>query len=325
MNYIKKLFEIEKKPVRGLLAVEWAVVAYTALTLVVLLFTYTKSVNPEAMVLGRMRVLATIVALWVVYRLVPCRLTRAARVITQIVLLSWWYPDTYELNRVFPNLDHVFASFEQWVFGFQPALVFATHFSSPVFSELMSLGYASYYPMIALVVFFYFFCRYEEFERCAFIVLTAFFIYYLIFVFVPVTGPTYYYKAIGLDKAAAGIFPDVQYYFNTHRECLPTPGYTDGTFYAMVEGAKAAGERPTAAFPSSHVGVATILMMLAAHSRSKTLVWVLVPFYVLLCLSTVYIQAHYGIDSIVGLASGFVIYALLFGLTGRMRLSRSRR
>ena len=62
MNYIKKLFEIEKKPVRGLLAVEWAVVAYTALTLVVLLFTYTKSVNPEAMVLGRMRVLATIVA-----------------------------------------------------------------------------------------------------------------------------------------------------------------------------------------------------------------------------------------------------------------------
>ena len=46
MNYIKKLFEIEKKPVRGLLAVEWAVVAYTALTLVVLLFTYTKSVNP---------------------------------------------------------------------------------------------------------------------------------------------------------------------------------------------------------------------------------------------------------------------------------------
>ena len=38
MNYIKKLFEIEKKPVRGLLAVEWAVVAYTALTLMVLLF-----------------------------------------------------------------------------------------------------------------------------------------------------------------------------------------------------------------------------------------------------------------------------------------------
>ena len=66
-------------------------------------------------------------------------------------------------------------------------------------------------------------------------------------------------------------------------------------------------------------------MMLAAHSRSKTLVWVLVPFYVLLCLSTVYIQAHYAIDSLVGLASGFVIYALLFGLTGRMRLSRGRR
>ena len=290
MNYIKKLFEIEKKPVRGLLAVEWAVVAYTALTLMVLLFTYTKSVNPEAMVLGRMRVLATIVALWVVYRLVPCRLTRAARVITQIVLLAWWYPDTYELNRVFPNLDHVFASLEQTMFGFQPALAFSARFPSPVVSELMSLGYASYYPLIALVVFFYFFRRYEEFERCAFIVLSAFFIYYVIFVLVPVTGPTYYYKAIGTGNAAAGIFPDVHYYFNTHRECLPTPGYTDGTFYAMVEGAKAAGERPTAAFPSSHVGVATILMMLALHSRSKLLLVVLAPLYVLLCLSTVYIK-----------------------------------
>lgn len=325
MNYIKKLFEIEKKPVRGLLAVEWAVVAYTVLTLMVLLFTYTKSVNPEAMVLGRMRVLATILALWVVYRLVPCRLTCAARVITQIVLLAWWYPDTYELNRVFPNLDHVFASLEQSMFGFQPALVFAATFSSPVVSELMSLGYASYYPMIALVVFFYFFCRYEEFERCAFIIMAAFFIYYVVFVFVPVTGPTFYYRAIGIDNVTAGIFPDVQYYFNTHRECLPTPGYTDGTFYAMVESAKAAGERPTAAFPSSHVGVATILMMLAAHSRNKVLFVVLAPLYVLLCLSTVYIQAHYAIDSIAGLVSGFAIYALLFGLTGRMRLKRSRR
>ena len=325
MNYIKKLFEIEKKPVRGLLAVEWAVVAYTVLTLMVLLFTYTKSVNPEAMVLGRMRVLATILALWVVYRLVPCRLTRAARVITQIVLLAWWYPDTYELNRVFPNLDHVFASLEQSMFGFQPALVFAATFSSPVVSEFMSLGYASYYPMIALVVFFYFFCRYEEFERCAFIIMAAFFIYYVVFVFVPVTGPTFYYRAIGIDNVTAGIFPDVQYFFNTHRDCLPTPGYTDGTFNAMVESAKAEGERPTAAFPSSHVGVATILMMLAAHSRNKVLLVVLAPLYVLLCLSTVYIQAHYAIDSIAGLVSGFVIYALLFGLTGRMRLKRSRR
>lgn len=219
MNCIKKLFLIEKKPVRGLLAIEWLVLAYMALTLLVMMFTYTKVVNPDSMVWGRLRIAAAMLALWVVYRLVPCRLTLAARVVTQMAMLAWWYPDTYELNRVFPNLDHVFAAVEHALFGFQPALVFAASWPSRVVSELMSLGYASYYPMIALVVFYYFFRRYEEFHRCAFIIMAAFLIYYVIFVFVPVTGPTFYYKAVGIDNIASGVFPDVHDYFNHHQDC----------------------------------------------------------------------------------------------------------
>lgn len=323
MNCIKKLFLIEKKPVRGLLAIEWLVLAYMALTLLVMMFTYTKVVNPDSMVWGRLRIVAAMLALWVVYRLVPCRLTLAARVVTQMAMLAWWYPDTYELNRVFPNLDHVFAAAEHALFGFQPALVFAASWPSRVVSELMSLGYASYYPMIALVVFYYFFRRYEEFHRCAFIIMAAFLIYYVIFVFVPVTGPTFYYKAVGIDSIASGVFPDVHDYFNHHQDCLPTPGYADGVFYHMVEGAKAAGERPTAAFPSSHVGIATVLVLLALHGRSRGLFYVLLPFYVLLCLSTVYIQAHYAIDSIAGLVSGVLLYFVLSAST--RRLVRTRR
>ena len=49
-------------------------------------------------------------ALWLVYRLVPCKLTILARMAAQMALLAWWYPDTYELNRVLPNLDHIFAT-----------------------------------------------------------------------------------------------------------------------------------------------------------------------------------------------------------------------
>ena len=74
MNFIKQLFSIESKPKRGLIALEWLVIAYTLFTLCVALFTYTKLQNPEAMIWGRVRVLAMIGALWVVYRLVPkCR------------------------------------------------------------------------------------------------------------------------------------------------------------------------------------------------------------------------------------------------------------
>lgn len=315
MNFFTQLFSIDKSPKRGLLALEWLVMAYTVFTLLVALFTYTNLQNPDAMIWGRVRVVAMTVALWLAYRLVPCRLTLLARVVAQMSLLAWWYPDTYELNRMFPNLDHVFCRAEQSVFGFQPALTFASTFSWAPISELMSMGYAAYYPMIGLVAFYYFFARYKEFERASFVLLASFFIYYIVFIFVPVAGPTFYFKAVGLENIANGFFPAVGTYFNTHQECLPTPGYVDGFFYDLVEQAKAAGERPTAAFPSSHVGVSTVCMWLAYHSGNRRLLLFLAPFYFFLCLATVYIQAHYAIDAIAGLITGTALYFMLMYAT----------
>lgn len=306
-----KYFELEKKPLRGLMAAEWVVMAYLVLTLIVIFFMFTRLHNPEAMIWGRLRIVAMTAALWLVYRLLPCRLTRFSRIAAQMALLAWWYPDTYELNRVLPNLDHVFAGWEQSLFGCQPALLFSQALPGALFSELFDMGYAAYYPMIFLVVFFYFLYRYQEFERTAFVVLGAFFIYYVIFVFVPVVGPTFYYKAVGLKNITAGIFPNMHDYFNYHQDCLPSPGYVDGVFYQLVEGAKAAGERPTAAFPSSHVGISTVLMWLAIHTGNRRLVFILLPFFVFLCCATVYIQAHYLVDAIAGLITGTVFYFAL--------------
>lgn len=318
---------IESKPSKNLFAVEWAMIAYLVLTTLVIVFCYTKVQNPEAMLWGRVRILFTTAALYAVYRMVPCRLTRLARVVVQVALLSWWYPDTYELNRMFPNLDHIFATWEQQLFGCQPALLFSqlTSFGGVgggLFSELMDLGYASYYPMIAVVILYYFFRRYDEFLHASFVVMASFFLFYVIFVFLPVVGPTFYYQAVGLDTIMQGVFPNVGNYFNHHTECLPSPGYTDGFFYHLVENAKAAGERPTAAFPSSHVGISTILMFLAWHARDRRLLFILLPFYVLLCFSTVYIQAHYAIDALAGLVTGAVFYFVLMYLTTEVKPSK---
>jgi len=314
---IKDYFKIEKNPKKGLLALEWATLAYMALTIVTMLFTYTKLANPESMIWGRIRVLVITGALWAVYRMIPCRVTKMARICAQMALLAWWYPDTYEINRMFPNLDHIFATWEQQIFGCQPALYFAKALPWAVVSELMDMGYFMYYPMIAIVVFFYFFCRYQELERISFVILASFFIYYVMFIFIPVVGPTFYYDAVGVQDIAKGIFPALGDYFNTHTDCLPTPGYTDGVFYHLVEDAKAAGERPTAAFPSSHVSVSTICMLLAWHSKNRKLVYILLPFYIFLCMSTVYIQAHYLIDAIAGLVSAVIIYfALMYASKG---------
>ena len=315
---IKDYFKIDKNPKKGLMTLEWVMLGYMAITIITMLFTYTKLVNPEAMLWGRLRVLVMTIALWAVYRMIPCRITKMVRIIAQMALLAWWYPDTYEINRMFPNLDHIFAGWEQDLFGCQPALLFAKALPWAVVSELMSMGYFMYYPMIALVTFYYFFCRYYEAERAAFVMLASFFIYYLIYIYVPVVGPTFYFDAVGISEITKGIFPALGDYFNTHTNCLPTPGYTDGIFYQLVEDAKNAGERPTAAFPSSHVGVSTICMLLVWHAGNRKMLYVMLPFYIFLCLATVYIQAHYLIDAIAGLISAVVIYFVLMAVSKGM-------
>jgi membrane-associated phospholipid phosphatase len=313
VKLIKKLFQIEKHPRKGLLPLEWAVLAYTAFTLLLMMLLFTRLHNPVQMLTCRIQAVTIMLALWGVYRMLPCRLTHLCRVVCQMSMLGVWYPDTYELNRILPNMDHLFASAEQAVFGCQPALVFSQACSHPVVSELLNMGYVSYFPLIALVSFFYFFCRYESFDRATFVIMASFFLFYVVFIFLPVAGPQYYYAAVGLEQIAAGVFPDVGHYFENQQTVLATPGWSDGFFYQMVVDAHEAGERPTAAFPSSHVGMTVVLLWLA-WPASRRLFWIIMPFAVLMFFATFYIQAHYVIDAIAGVVAGTVLFFVCQGL-----------
>ena len=302
---------------KGLLAVEWIAIGYLLLTLLMMAVLWDKLVSPEQMIKGRITFVLVTLAAWGVYWLKPCRLTMFLRIAVQMVFLSWWYPDTYELNRMLPNLDHVFAGCEQAVFGCQPALLFAQKAPWGWFSELMCMGYISYFPMMTILLVYYFLYRYNEFLKAAFVLLGAFFIFYVIFIFLPVTGPQFYYLAVGPEKIAAGVFPNLGDWFLTHSERMAVPGWTDGFFYHLLEMAHNAGERPTAAFPSSHVGITTVVMLLAHHTHCRKLVLGMLPFYILMCLSTVYILAHYAIDALTGLFTGVVFYFVLIRLSKR--------
>lgn len=305
---ITKYFEIEKKPKKGLMALEWVIIAYAAITLLITLFCYTKLQNHDAMISGRLRVVAVTIGLWAVYRFVPCKATQFLRVLVQMLLLGWWYKDTYNINTLFPNLDHIVASWDQYLFGFQPALVFATKVTQPIISEFLEISYAMYYPIIIVVCVYYFFARYKEFEKCCFIVTAAFFTYYLVFDLIPVAGPMYYYPAIGMTNVAKGIFPSIGNWFSTHLSMMKPPGWTDGLGYQLITSIHGE-ERPTGAFPSSHIGITVVSLMLAARTRNKTLFFCLLPFGIGICFATVYIRAHYAIDAMTGLVSGFILYA----------------
>lgn len=317
---IKQYFAPEKPRCRGLLPMEWVILAYMVFTLIIVLAGMSKLDNPNYMIWGRVRMGAITVGMWAVYRLVPCRLTRLFRIVAQLSMLGWWYADTYYLNCLFPNLDHLFAHAEQALFGFQPALVFADKLPQIFFSELMDMAYASYFPIIAAVTLYYFFKRYGEFERTGFVILASFFSFYAIYALLPVTGPMYYYQAIGTERVVRGVFPAVGDYFCTHREMMASPGYKDGLFYYLVTAAHDAGEHPTAAFPSSHVGISVVCMLLAWRSGSRRLFFRLLPFASLICLATVYIRAHYVIDVFAGLVFGFFFFFFWHGVSHSARL-----
>lgn len=283
---------------------------YNLLTSILILFLFQRMAHPWGMLLDRALIAAVTFLLMYLYRLAPCKFSAFVRVVVQMSLLSYWYPDTFEFNRFFPNLDHLFASAEQFIFGGQPSIWFCHTFPHLWVSEALNLGYFSYYPMIFLVTFFYFLYRFDLFEKLSFVLVTCFFIYYLIYIFIPVAGPQFYFPAIGFDNVAKGVFPSIGDYFNHHQELLPGPGYQHGFFYQLVEGSQQVGERPTAAFPSSHVGISTILMIMAWRGSKKLFIF-LSPFYVLLCAATVYIQAHYVIDAIVGFFSAIGLYIVV--------------
>lgn len=320
-----KWFAIEKNPRKGLMPMEWIMMIYLLATAIMVMVAFTSLPHPWQMLWTRAQALIATLALWGVYRLMPCRVTTLFRVIGQLVLLGIWYPDTYELNRIFPNLDHIFAGYEQAIFGCQPALLFSQWCPWVVFSELLTLGYVSYYLLFLGITLFYFFRRYEQFEQATFIIIGSFFLFYVIFIFLPVAGPQFYYKAAGVENIAAGIFPDLKDYFgklafDVHdpQYSMTIPGYSNGFFYHILEFAHNAGERPTAAFPSSHVGVTTVVVWLAWESRNRLLFWTVTFLGVLMFFATFYIQAHYAIDAIAGVFVGTLMYFVLRFAYGRI-------
>ena len=309
------------------LAIEKIGLAWVVLTSVLMLFIWDELAAPWELVATRAGwLVSTGVLAYAGWRWAG-RVTEFLRYAVALGWLAVWYPETYELNRWRQNLDHIFAQAEWSLFGCQPALELHQWLDSAVWSELFNLGYFSYFPMIIVLVVTLTVKswgredkspgvpgrakrqgRAQELDvpRVAAVILTSFFIYYIMYIALPVAGPQFYFAAIGIDNAAAGVYPAIGDYFNTHTEMLPAPGWSDGLFQHLVALTQASGERPTAAFPSSHIGVSTIILMLTwKYARRLTVVFA--PLWLLLCGATVFIQAHYVVDAICGLLTAPVV------------------
>jgi hypothetical protein len=143
-----------------------------------------------------------------------------------MALLVFWYPETYDFCSQLPYQDHVFAAIDQQLFGCQPSLEFAQVMPQKFWSEAFNMGYYAYYYMMAAVIIFYLVCRTTHYDRATFIFLGSFFIFYLVFEFLPVAGPQYYFQALhdiyGTDPFTSlpWPLPSVGHYFSTHQAAM---------------------------------------------------------------------------------------------------------
>ena len=314
---------------KTLIAPEAVTLIYLALTLIFMVFLGDRLVDPSKMLWGRLYVVGGLVILWVLDYWRASKFTLFLRYMYPLALTGYWYPDCYEFCRCFEYQDVLFAELDQAVFGCQPALIFSENMPQLFWSELFHMGYFSYYLMIAAVVFVPLFaCRRDKWQlteddaqmwgksllaKSSFVTISAFLLYYLIFDFLPVAGPQFYYPFAGLESVRHGSFPAIGDYFATHSDLPPYFG-AEGFFQSLVEMMHRAGENPEAAFPSSHVGIGVVIVMLLAKMHKKTTIFIFILF-VILCLSTVYIRAHYAVDVIGGLVSGLLFYLILWNVS----------
>lgn len=202
-----------------------------------------------------------------------------------LILSGYFYSETYFYNQGFMgNIDPQLSHWEVNLFGMQPSILFAETFSSPLFSELMYFGYFTFYLLILFFTINMLLKKKEFFNETIFKLTASLYIFYTIFCFIPSAGPQFYFP-----------FPDNQ---------VPN-GFL---FHKVMLFIQDTAEHPTGAFPSSHVGVSIIILILSWKYNRVFFKWAW-PFVILLILSTVYIKAHYAIDAIAGLLiAPFILY-----------------
>lgn len=304
---IKDFFKKDSK-VKGFTIVDKVTIAYIIFTSMLLCYHGPEMEGFSNLVYTRMGALAIIGLLYGLRWVYPTKFSKLLSDVIVMLGLIFWYQEVYFFTSQFPYLDHIFAKLDWQLFGCQPSIEFCQHVTSVFWSEAFNLGYYSYYYMMLITVFFYGVCRPKESDRAEFIFLVSFFLFYAIYEFLPVAGPYYYFHAIGLDAANSGNYPDLGYYFQTNHDMMHAE--VKGIFSQLVHNTQEYGELPAAAFPSSHCGMTVVTMILAWKSRNRWLFWLMLPLAVLLCFATVYIRAHYLIDTIGGFAFALLFYYL---------------
>ncbi len=271
---------------RHLRVCDWFFLVYLVATGLLVAVRWPAVEYPTAMLL--LRALAVAIIMVSVRRAAETRAWgwRLVRDLYMPWVMGWLYVETGTLNKLIIHdpIDQLLAIADHAIFGYQPALEFYYAFSHPLISEFLNFSYFSYY-MIFLgswVLLWFRRQRASQFFYQEYLFLTALVMVpcYFWYVAVPTWGP--------------------QYVFAEHHSRDNFTGYL---FKWALDFILHTGERPTGAFPSSHTALSVAVLFLLWRRHRPTF-WVAIVPFTGLWISTVYIQAHFFVDIVAGVAVG---------------------
>jgi hypothetical protein len=195
------------------------------------------------------------------------------------------YPELRFLNQVITDrlFDGMVQGWEQALFGSQLSMTFHGWLPDFTFSELLHLGYMSYYVLVPIALVGVYVTRGDAaLHRAAFATAVVFLLSYFIFTLFPVAGPRY-------------DFPPIQ------------GEVSGGAFYQVVHTILEAGSSRGTAFPSSHIAASGVAVLAAGREDRRWLLTLMLP-QIALALGTVYGRFHYGVDALAGVALMVLIW-----------------
>ncbi len=160
-------------------------------------------------------------------------------------------------------------------------------------TELMELGYFSYFVLLMIVGgVLYGRADQRPFRRLMAASVISYLLCYVVFLLWPTEGPAYTLRALHTAPVAGGPFHWLVLLIQTH---------------AGVHGN---------AFPSSHVAAGFVSLIFAWRYAPRLGAW-LTPLVVLLCLGAVYDRYHYVSDVVAGLIVGWLADVIIRALEAR--------
>lgn len=281
---------------RSLNSVEGVTLAYNGAILAFLLLFYSRIPQWHLWMLPNLVAIAAVLLLATFIRDQAAPFPGLVRNLAPLAFFAPLYLQTGAIHHViFPDfLDPWFVRIEAWVFGFQPSTALAERFPHPWLSEYMHFAYASYYALFpGLAVFLYLRRARPAFLDYMFSLCATMYVCLLTYVLLPVRGPI----RAEMDGA-------------TDVALLPfTAGMAWVYRHLETEGA---------AFPSSHVAIAALVLIYTVR-YARPAVWVVGPLVISLIVSTVYCGYHYAIDVLAGLATVAVLLPLWRRVNGTVK------